>query len=648
MFFMVGLTKFQVYQLIALLDLNGVRAGKGKDPSRIFDHVLEAMNSLDPAAYFGNNGPAGKNPRYPTKDSTWNTLKGHGIQLLNSWGIDKAAYRKIGAEYEWLGGGHGKGANGYTGRGFKHQKTHTAIQKGLANQTSLRSGLGVILANRADGFKTFMEEVLVRVGVKPGEAPPQAPEAAPKEVDAPAEVDEAMLARSLPSTPQKGVLLAKETAGKGMPIPPDWETARRRISKAAWDENPATQEKSIGKEKATVMVELFAEPEADTSLHPPGLEKTTPDIIVKFTVGEKPVFSTYVGDAAPLYPFDDREVTRLNIGWSDPANGPARPTKLGVFVGDYAVFGIDDNTITSGLKRVTGFEIDDFAGNVIRCPDCLEFGLLPQGEGGKGLGIEEDADYPEKQKKLYDDGGGAYYFKKFGKLFASPDIYALDKTADEEYLLPPDVNFDKISPVEKDEAVIFDLLIENPTFSTNNYTGRDSFEPRSQLVERLMFPGDDGMLAPMGTDKDNNPVECGKSLPEGRVLKSVKVARNDEGAVFKICLEFRDGSTAIFPDPESKTFSAVDKETGQLLKGIVNLEVLEVFKGSLKEKYANLMATRRRRNLNRDYNIIAADENMTGALAWRGGEQGEVLKVLVPDPDNPDNSVVITIPLMEV
>ena len=60
------------------------------------------------------------------------------------------------------------------------------------------------------------------------------------------------------------------------------------------------------------------------------------------------------------------------------------------------------------------------------------------------------------------------------------------------------------------------------------------------------------------------------------------------------------------------------------------------------------MATRRRRNLNRDYNIIAADENMTGALAWRGGEQGEVLKVLVPDPDNPDNSVVITIPLMEV
>ncbi len=43
---MASLTKFQVYQLIALLDLNGVRAGKGKDPSAYLEAIRDFIGDF--------------------------------------------------------------------------------------------------------------------------------------------------------------------------------------------------------------------------------------------------------------------------------------------------------------------------------------------------------------------------------------------------------------------------------------------------------------------------------------------------------------------------------------------------------------------------------------------------------------------------
>ena len=45
---------------------------------------------------------------------------------------------------------------------------------------------------------------------------------------------------------------------------------------------------------------------------------------------------------------------------------------------------------------------------------------------------------------------------------------------------------------------------------------------------------------------------------------------------------------------------------------------------------------------------MVGDDNLTASIAWRGGKQGETLKIIVPDPDNEGKSVIITIPVMEV
>ena len=127
------------------------------------------------------------------------------------------------------------------------------------------------------------------------------------------------------------------------------------------------------------------------------------------------------------------------------------------------------------------------------------------------------------------------------------------------------------------------------------------------------------LLAILGITANGDAAECGKDSPEGRVLKSIKVAKTG-GVIFKVKMEFRDGSSCIFPDPESKILSAIDKETGQLLKGNVemqsiNLDLPEI----LKTHYSKLLATRRSRNLNIEHNLMVGDDNLTACncLAWR-------------------------------
>ena len=47
------------------------------------------------------------------------------------------------------------------------------------------------------------------------------------------------------------------------------------------------------------------------------------------------------------------------------------------------------------------------------------------------------------------------------------------------------------------------------------------------------------------------------------------------------------------------------------------------------------------RNLNRDFNILVEDENLTRVISWYSGKRGEFMNVLVPDPDNNNKSILI-------
>ena len=648
--------KEQMYLLIVALDLAGVGPTKGVKPD--FDSMISASLEGEILAgyslFFGTNGPAGKHPAYPEKATTWKTLLKHGKSLLAGYNykanenIDADIYNRIGAEFNMMQNTR-KSPNGYTdGGGFKHSTSKGAIQKGIKDNSShLHNLLNLILNDSADDGLHLIGNIAEEVS---GNKPPTKVEKPAKEV-APV-VNEALMARSLPSSQPTDVLLPKKTYGTDMPIPPNYKTAVRKLKQKNWEKDKPYIISSNG---ASVFIHLFGEPDADKyyqmpddPTQPENLSSVrTPDIIVKFTVGEKPVFSTFVGNTATTYPFSDEDITNILITWSNPEDGPVYATSCDIITATKTPIMIKGMNII-GIKKLNKMTLDEMRPDETTIPECLEFGLLPDGDGVDGSGLnEEDENFMENLKKLYDDGCGVYHFKPQAKLYASPDMYIPDKAKEEEYLLPPEVDFKSITAIGNDEYITFDLKIENPTFSTDNYTGRDSFNPRSSLVERLMFPGDEGLLAPLGITANGDEAECGKESPEGRVLKSIKVAKTG-GVIFKIEMEFRDGSSCIFPDPESKVFSAVDKETGQLLKGKVEMQSINLDTGDIKDNYSNLVATRRSRNLNREHNIMAGDDNLTAAIAWRGGKQGETLKIIVPDPDNEGKSVIITIPLMEV
>ena len=138
----------------------------------------------------------------------------------------------------------------------------------------------------------------------------------PTKVDKPAKevapvVNEALMARSLPSTQPTDVLLPKKTYGTDMPIPPNYKTAVRKLKQKDWENGGRAYK--ISSYGASVFIHLFGEPEADKFYQLPDNSQDpyssirTPDIIVKFTVGQTPIFSTFVGNTATTYPFSDEK-----------------------------------------------------------------------------------------------------------------------------------------------------------------------------------------------------------------------------------------------------------------------------------------------------------------------------------------------------
>lgn len=461
--------------------------------------------------------------------------------------------------------------------------------------------------------------------------------------------DENLIARKIPYQPVSDgdVGIPKTESGKGMPTPTDAKMAVRKLKKGDWE---ADKEYYLSNnsdvDDQSVYVMFHPAEDADALLQPP--HKTAP-IIVKFTPGKNPVWSHYVGKDAPLYEFYDKKIIAMIIFWSNPENNPTEVVEMNITFDDGKEIQIERKggkyQLKSGMKMVEGQELGDFGGEYSAYETCIEYSPAPQGDTLNGCGVEEDDNFFENFEKIYSDGGAVYYFKPEIDVYASPDMY-VGTGQEDEYLLPPEVDFDNFSALSGDEAVVFKLVMENPTFTTDNYTGRNSREPSSLLVEEIMFPGDEGLLAPIGTDGSGNTVNCGENLPEGRALKSITPAF-DSGEIVSVILEFRDGSRCVFPDEETREFLAIDKETGQMLKGVVQKEGFYKYQGTPRQKYEEIKENRRMRNLNAEFNIIVEDDNLTRALAWYGGESGEIMEIMVPDPDNPSKSILITIPMME-
>ena len=84
-----------------------------------------------------------------------------------------------------------------------------------------------------------------------------------------------------------------------------------------------------------------------------------------------------------------------------------------------------------------------------------------------------------------------------------------------------------------------------------------------------------------------------------------------------------------------------------MLKGVVQKKGFYKYQGNPRQEYEKVKEDRRMRNLNRDFNIVVDDVNITRAVALYGGENGELMEIIVPDPDDASKSIIITIPMTE-
>jgi hypothetical protein len=231
-------------------------------------------------------------------------------------------------------------------------------------------------------------------------------------------------------------------------------------------------------------------------------------------------------------------------------------------------------------------------------------------------------------KEMNKDGEGIYAWDAdSATVYLAPQSFTFDADLDKEFLLPPSFNYDTADELDTKKSFIrFNCIIENASLRTNNYTGFDKDDP-SILMTTLQFPGDEALLAPMGTSDTGTEAACGLESAEGRVLKSVKPVISGT-SVQQVKLEFHDGSFCIFPDAETGMFTATDKETGQELQGRV--ENLIVAEGSWKESHTKEMINRISRNTNPSLTIESDNgKSLTSAIAWRTSNPS-TLKVIIP------------------
>jgi len=364
------------------------------------------------------------------------------------------------------------------------------------------------------------------------------------------------------------------------------------------------------------------------------LAERTPTTYFQFTIGKTPMYSFYFGPDTPQYNLmaDTILVTDITI----------RPKA------DIVIFLSNDENITISKKKFRMQMANEMAtqGFMYQKP-VSDFPATLAAVAPYNQGTVTSYSTALKQgpteliptiKNMNKSGDGIYMWNAdSAKVYLSPQSFTFDASLDKEFLLPPTVDFSKEDKLDTSNKFIrFNCIIENG-LRTDNYTGIDSSES-GILMSTLQFPGDEALLAPMGTSDEGTETACGLESAEGRVLKSITPVGGG-AIVSQVRMDFHDGSFCIFPDAENGLFTATDKETGQELQGKV--ENLIIAEGSWKESYAKEFANRIERNTNQQLSTMIEGKSSTSAIAWR---TKTTLKVIVPTEKG---SKLITIPLKE-
>jgi hypothetical protein len=410
-----------------------------------------------------------------------------------------------------------------------------------------------------------------------------------------------------------------------MPVPAG-ESERK--FKEKWAKTPMR----VTEDGFTVMVSL--EPNVMYHEMEMNLGNTTPRTFVKFTIGEEAIFSFAISPTTPTYPFyPDTKVKTITYTESSKA------VKIEFSNGE--TFSIKKGKITftaANPDGTNGFTINE--GDAVTALPTQFVMIAPIAEKTAMKAVmEAGEDLLDEIVKLNKRGVGLYVFDgDAGTAYITPQSFTGHQDIDSKFLLTPEVDFEKVKKIDTDkEFIIFNLICENRTFTTDNYTGYDASDTTAYIVQ-LVFPGDDATLAPLGT-KEGVSAQCGLESPKGRVIESITPAYNEAKNISQVRIEFQDGSTCIFPDAETQEFSATDKDSEQLLKGRV--EGMALQGGSYQEAYTSEVANRIERNTDAFSNIFDVNgESITSAIAWK--ERG-VIKILVPDPNKKTGSILITI-----
>ncbi len=422
--------------------------------------------------------------------------------------------------------------------------------------------------------------------------------------------------------------------GKGVDLP---ASQSDREFKKKYETAPM----SITTEGFTIFISLDGATAIEEAGGNGGVEaQRTPKTYFKFTIGETPTYSFYFGPDAPYYNMFGPNVKVDTVHIDRKQN-----TVTFDFRAEQLSFTIKNSKASMGdfadEKGTNGFMVQK---SISGFPAMLA-SVAPY--NAKSVGIFQAVmqaapeDMEDHVKRMNKDGEGIYYWNsESAEVYLSPQSFTFDNSLANAILLPPSFDYDTADSLDTKESFIrFNCVIENASLRTNNYTGYDPIDT-SILMTTLQFPGDEALLAPMGTSDEGTEVACGLEAAEGRVLKAITPIVVGS-AIQQVKLEFHDGSFCIFPDAETGFFTATDKETGQELQGRV--ENLIVAEGKWKESHAKEVHNRVMSNTNASLTIESEDKAITSAIAWRTTTPS-TLKIIVPTDEG---TKLITIPLKE-
>tara|TARA_Y100000310_G_scaffold97721_1_gene95357 strand:- start:10 stop:1359 length:1350 start_codon:yes stop_codon:yes gene_type:complete len=434
----------------------------------------------------------------------------------------------------------------------------------------------------------------------------------------------------LPSALGAGeVYSAMEPVSKGVDLP---ASDSEREFKKKYD----TDSMAVTTDGFTLFVSLdYAEAFEDAGGNGEVVGQRTPKTFFKFTIGESPTYSFFFGPDAPSYAMTALTVKKIIIN--------KKKNEVAITLSEGKIT-IKNKKFRFSLADKEGTDGFMFQEAPKRGFPSMFVSVAPYNQKTVTLykdALEQSAAaMMNAVKKMNEDGEGIYVWNAdSATVYLSPQSFTFDSSLDKEFLLPPAYDYEDTDELDTKKSFIrFNCIIENASLRTNNYTGYDRDDP-SILHTTIQFPGDEGLLAPMGTSDEGTETACGLESAEGRVLKSIKPVIAG-ATVQQVKLEFHDGSFCIFPDAETGLFTATDKETGQELQGRV--EGLIIAEGSWKEYHTKEMINRIARNTNSSITLEnSAGESLTSAIAWRTSNP-PTIKVIVPTDEG---SKLITISL---